>query len=152
MLVFSGTALAQVPCPADRAVSVSIGEQRFAVEVAADDASRSRGLSGREPLRPDTGMWFVTPDIDRPGFWMHGMRFPIDLIWVSPDATVAGSATLPVCRIDPCPITYPPAAVAYVLEIEAGRFRGRPGDAVTWTCEKSPPPPITVAPTASRLP
>lgn len=135
MLMLSGTALARPPCPADQTAWVSIGDQRFAVEVATDDASRSRGLSGRERLPPGNGMWFVLPDIGRPGFWMRGMRFPIDLIWVSPDGKVAGSTTLPVCRNDPCPITYPPMAVAHVLEIEAGRFRGRTGEAVTWACD-----------------
>lgn len=141
MLVVSASALAQTPCPAERATNVRVGAQRFLVEVAATDATRLRGLSGRERLAPDTGMWFVPPEVGEPGFWMRDMRFPIDLIWVSPERKVVGSVTLPVCRNDSCPISQPPSPVAYVLEIEAGRFRGRAGDAVTWTCE---------APTRSR--
>lgn len=138
MLVVSASALAQTPCPAERATNVRVGAQRFLVEVAATDATRLRGLSGRERLASDTGMWFVVPEVGEPGFWMRGMRFPIDLIWVSPERKVVGSVTLPICRNDPCPISQPPSPVAYILEIEAGRFRGRVGDAVTWTCEDTP--------------
>jgi hypothetical protein len=152
MLVVSASALAQTPCPAERAANVRVGDQRFLVEVAATDATRLRGLSGRERLVPDTGMWFVPQEVGEPGFWMRDMRFPIDLIWVSPERKAVGSATLPVCLNAPCPISYPPSPVAYVLEIEAGRFRGRVGDTVTWTCEKTTPRPVTLAPTSSRMP
>jgi uncharacterized membrane protein (UPF0127 family) len=134
MLVLSGSALAQAPCPAEQANRVQIGAQRFAVEVAATAAARERGLSGRERLASASGMWFVLPEAGWPGFWMHGMNFPIDLIWVSPERRVAGAATLPVCGKDPCPIAYPPAPAAYVLEIAAGGFAGRAGDTVEWRC------------------
>ena len=134
MLLTCGSALAQAPCPAEQAASIQIGAQRFAVEVAATPAARERGLSGHAPLAPPTGMWFVLPETGWPGFWMRGMRFPIDLIWVSPEQRVLGAATLPVCRNEPCPLAYPPAPAAYVLEIAAGGFAGRAGDEVAWLC------------------
>ncbi len=137
LLLLNTAVLAQAPCPAERAASVRVGGQSFMVEVAATPEARARGLSDRPRLGPNAGMWFVPPDIGRHGFWMRDMLFPIDLIWVSPELKVMERATLPVCRNDPCPITYPPTTVAYVLEIEAGRFRGRVGDAVTWTCENT---------------
>ncbi|MBU1665379.1 MAG: DUF192 domain-containing protein, partial [Gammaproteobacteria bacterium] len=65
---------------------------------------------------------------------MRGMRFPIDLIWVSQNQRVVDVATLPVCRNDPCPVTYPTAPATYVLEIGAGHFSGRVGDRVEWRC------------------
>ncbi|MDO9227365.1 MAG: DUF192 domain-containing protein [Pseudomonadota bacterium] len=111
-----------------------IGGQRYTVEVAATTATRERGLSGHERLAADAGMWFVFPEAGMPGFWMRGMRFPIDLIWVSPERKVLGVATLSICRDAPCPITYPPAPTIQVLEIDAGRFRGRVGDKVEWRC------------------
>lgn len=134
LLLLGGSALAQTPCPAGQARVVQIGAQRFLVEVAATPATRERGLSGHERLAPDNGMWFVLPEAGKDGFWMRGMRFPIDLIWVSPNQRVVGAATLPVCRNAPCPITYPPAPAAYVLEIGAGRFAGQAGDKVAWHC------------------
>ena len=136
MLVLSGSALAQAPCPAEQANRVRIGAQRFTVEVAATPATRERGLSGHKRLAPNAGMWFVLPEVGSPGFWMHGMRFSLDLIWVSPEKKVVGVDTLPLCRNDPCPITYPAAPAAYVLEIDAGRFGGRVGDGVEWGCGK----------------
>ena len=134
LLLLGGSALAQVPCPAEQARTVQIGAQRFAVEVAATPAARERGLSGHERLAPDSGMWFVLPEAGKTGFWMRGMRFPIDLIWVGPNQRVVGAATLPVCRDDPCPITYPAVPAAHVLEIGAGHFSGRTGDKVEWLC------------------
>ncbi len=134
LLLFSGSALARAPCPAEQAATLRIGAQGFTVEVAATPASRERGLSGHARLSPNAGMWFVLPEAEQTGFWMRGMRFPIDLIWVSPEQRVVGAATLPVCENDPCPITYPTAPAAYVLEIRAGRFTGRVGDPVEWNC------------------
>lgn len=134
LLVLSGPVLGQTPCPAEQASSVHIGGQRYTVEVAATTATRERGLSGHERLAADAGMWFVFPEAGMPGFWMRGMRFPIDLIWVSPERKVLGVATLSICRDAPCPITYPPAPTIQVLEIDAGRFRGRVGDKVEWRC------------------
>jgi len=115
LLVVSGSALAQAPCSAEQARAVRIGAQRFAAEVAATPAMQERGLSGRERLAPNAGMWFVFLEAGRPGFWMQGMRFPIDLVWVNSEQRVVGAATLPICRNDPCPIIYPPAPAAYVL-------------------------------------
>jgi uncharacterized membrane protein (UPF0127 family) len=134
LLVLSGSALAGEPCPAEQATAVAIGAQRFPVEVAATPDARERGLSGRPGLAAASGMWFVLANIGQPGFWMRGMNFPIDLIWVSPELRVVGATTLPPCRNDPCPISYPEAPVAYVLEIDAGHFRGRRDDQVTWDC------------------
>lgn len=134
MLALSSAALAGEPCPAEQARLVEIGTQRVAVEVAATPATRERGLSGREHLAPGSGMWFVLPEVGKTGFWMRGMHFPIDLIWVNSEQRVVGAATLPVCRNDPCPIVYPPTPAAYVLEIAAGRFHGRAGDRVEWEC------------------
>ena len=126
-------------CPADQASSVRIGAQRFQVTVAATPATRERGLSGQAGLARHAGMWFVLPEVGQPGFWMRDMRFSIDLIWVSPASRVAGAVTLQPCHELSCPVSYPPAPVAYVLEVAAGRFAGRPGDAVTWECRPAQP-------------
>jgi len=134
MLVLSGSALAQASCPAEQANRVQIGVQHFAVEVAATVVARERGLSGHERLASDAGMWFVLPEVGWTGFWMRGMRFPIDLIWVNQERRVVGAGTLPVCRSEPCPIAYPAAPAAYVLEVGAGRFSGKVGDEVEWGC------------------
>jgi uncharacterized membrane protein (UPF0127 family) len=65
---------------------------------------------------------------------MKDMAFAIDLVWVTPDKRVAGSARLVPCGEGPCRIHEPPEPVAYVLEVNADHFQGRPGDPVAWRC------------------
>lgn len=121
-------------CPPERADAIQVGAQRFQVEVAATDTERQRGLSGRPRLATDRGMWFVMPDPGLYGFWMRDMAFAIDLIWIDPNWTVLDSVRLEPCLSYACPVSTPPAPAAYVLEVNAGQFAGRPGDQVTWTC------------------
>lgn len=121
-------------CPAWLATHVLVGQQRFRVEVAASESTREKGLSGRTDLPTDAGMWFAMPAPGMHGFWMKDMVFPIDLIWISPDRVVLGAARLAPCAAHACPIHYPPAPAAYVLEVNAGRFAGKPGDRAEWLC------------------
>jgi len=123
-------------CAPEQAKQVQINNQTFAVEVAASPSQRTRGLSGRAGLKPGTGLWFVFPVPDRYGFWMRDMHFPIDLIWVNPDLKVSDAITLQPCKDKSCPIHYAPSEVAHVLEINAGEFAGKAGDAVGWRCSK----------------
>jgi len=127
-------------CPAWAATHVQVGQQHFRVEIAASEAAREKGLSGRAALAADAGMWFTLPWPGLHGFWMKDMAFPIDLIWINPDRVVLGAARLVPCGANACPIHYPPAPAAYVLEVNAGRFAGKPGDRVEWRCAAAPGP------------
>ncbi len=126
------------PCPASEAVQVRVGNQPFRVEVAFSERTRELGLSRRASLPADSGMWFVMPYPDWHGFWMKDMAFPIDLIWIGPDRTVVDVLSLMPCTAQSCPIHYPPSPVAYVLEVNAHHFSGRPGERVEWSCIASP--------------
>ena len=94
------------------------GGQMF-VFVATTSADQEEGLSGRQSLPADQGMLFV---FDQPGsyeFWMKDMNFPLDMVWINEDKTVAGVTA------DLSPDTYPdtflpPNDIKYVLEINAG--------------------------------
>lgn len=138
--VFALTSAAQAgeSCISDKtsgqAMQVNIGVQTFNVSVAASEIERERGLSGRTSLAAKSGMWFALPKPDWHGFWMQGMNFPIDLIWISAEQRVLGASTLQPCKGNPCPIHMPPNPVAYVLEINAGEFAGKTGDTATWHC------------------
>lgn len=126
--------LAHPPCPPQLAREVRIGQQAWRVAVAHTTEERERGLAGREGLAAGEGMWFVLPEPDVHGFWMRGMRFPIDLVWINPGRRVVGSERLFPCGEGPCPIHEPAEPIAYVLEINAGHFAGRPGEQVDWRC------------------
>lgn len=94
------------------------------VDVARTQLEKVRGLSGRESLGDNEGMLFVfdTPSIY--GFWMKGMRFPIDIVWIDGN-TVVGVTE----RVDPqvgvreedLVLYYSPAFSDRVLELRSGR-------------------------------
>jgi uncharacterized membrane protein (UPF0127 family) len=72
-------------------VDIQVGDEWLTVEVAADPASRGRGLGYREGLAPGTGMLFVFPEARERSFWMQGMRFCLDIVWIN-DGQILGAA------------------------------------------------------------
>jgi uncharacterized protein len=110
---------------ADDRVAVRIGSASFRAELALTPETRSRGLGGRDALDPDAGMLFVFPKEGIESFWMKGMRFPLDFVWISSDKRVlevtANVPPLPAGTADSVLPLYEPAQlVRYVLEINAG--------------------------------
>ena len=116
---------------------VMIGDEKFRAEIAVTDIEKSIGLSGRESLPQKTGMLFVFQHYPAPDFWMKGMEFNLDFVWIDLSCTVV-SITLNV----PSPksphngnlLTYGSSNPAhYVFEINAGevtKYGIAVGDAV----------------------
>ena len=115
---------------------VKINDQFITVDVVKDPADRDKGLSGRSELGINEGMLFIFDTADLYGFWMKGMQFPIDIVWIKNNAVVGFvanvdpqiGASLPSLRV-----YYPPEPVDRVLELKAGRtalLRLQVGDAV----------------------
>jgi hypothetical protein len=92
------------------------------LEVADTDASRMHGLSGRESLEPNAGMLFVFGHRGIYPFWMKGMKFPLDIVWID-DGKVVDVETLeppsPYLNIPPNHI--PRGMADLVLEVNAGK-------------------------------
>ncbi|MFA6354400.1 MAG: DUF192 domain-containing protein [Candidatus Paceibacterota bacterium] len=61
----------------------------FSVEMADTTLSRMKGLSGRDGLVENEGMFFVFDSPANQGFWMKDMKFPIDIIWIK-DGKIVG--------------------------------------------------------------
>lgn len=104
---------------------VALGDVSFAAEIADTDELRAKGLGYRNELAAGAGMLFVYKDERRRTFWMKGMRFPLDFIWIGADCVVVdidGSIPAPAPgTIDArLPIVSSSAPAAYVLEINAG--------------------------------
>lgn len=68
--------------------SLEINGHKFQVEVADTQSKRNKGLSGRQSLPQDQGMLFIFDHADKYPFWMKGLNFPLDFIWISGDKVV----------------------------------------------------------------
>ncbi|MFH1192756.1 MAG: DUF192 domain-containing protein [Candidatus Jorgensenbacteria bacterium] len=107
-------------------VEVRVRNQIIIAETVADEAARARGLSGHAPLGINEGMLFR---FDEPGiypFWMKGMTFPIDIVWISGNRAVGFEERVPVeegVADDRLTRYLPPEPVDKVLELAAGRVR-----------------------------
>ena len=96
--------------------------QRYAIEVADDDAERARGLMFRDALPEDRGMLFIHDAEVPQAYWMKNTKIPLDILYFDDGRKlVAQQRDVPPCSLgDACP-SYPSEAPArYVLELNAG--------------------------------
>jgi len=113
---------------------VEIRGQRVAVDVADTPAKKALGLGGRDGLAPDTGMVFPYARPDYHAFWMKGMNFDIDILWIRDGRIVDIRHRVPYPRDGRLPSYSPKAPADLVLEVDAGYARAhgwRIGDRVT---------------------
>ena len=104
---------------------VKIGDHAFSVQIADTNDERIQGLSGQPPLRSNEGMVFIFPKPDLYGFWMQGMAFPIDIIWIKDNRVIGFEEDLEPDS-NPVPKIYrPPTLVDQVLEVKAGQVKER---------------------------
>ncbi len=99
---------------------VKINGYKITVEIAADPLSREIGLSKHEKLADQQGMLFLFPDIDNRFFWMKGMMFPIDIIWIKDGRIVGINENTPVPIGSNYPHYMSPEPLDRVLEVNAG--------------------------------
>lgn len=67
---------------------IQINDATLRVEVADTQEKRSKGLGGKETLASDEGMLFIFPKTDKYPFWMKGLKFPLDFIWIRDNKVV----------------------------------------------------------------
>ncbi len=92
----STPAPAPTPAPKLPTEKVVISGRTFHLEVAADDVTRFRGLSGRTEIASDGGMLFIFPRPSRLEFVMRDCPIPIDIIYLDGSGrVVATHAMLP---------------------------------------------------------
>lgn len=108
----------------ERPVTVLVGGVEVPSELADEPEEQSLGLGERDGLKPGTGMLFAFPDSKPRTFWMYGMRFCLDIIWID-DGTVIGAAesvcpSPPGTAIADLPRFGSPGPARYVLEVPAG--------------------------------
>lgn len=102
---------------------INIDNKSIIVEVVDSPMAKARGLSGRESLEENRGMFFVFKNLGRHGFWMKDMKFPIDIIWLKDNLVVGFEENVPVQPGVPNEdliVYYPPEQINRVLELPAG--------------------------------
>jgi uncharacterized protein len=92
------------------------------LEVAADPATRARGLMEREEVPPGTGMVFLYPEDVAGAFWMKNTLVPLSIAFVAADGRVVSVHEMTPCKGDPCPSYAPAGPYRYAVELAAGSF------------------------------
>ena len=121
--------------------AVTVGNAVFQVEVADTPQARSKGLSGRDSLPLMSGMIFVFESGRTSSFWMKGMRFPLDFVWIGEECTVVDTHTniqpsTPDTDDGQLPLYRSDSPAMYTLEINAGKVAEvgiEVGDSVTFS-------------------
>lgn len=102
---------------------IQVGENELRVEVVETPSARARGLSYRDEIGSD-GMLFLFPDQEIRRFWMRGMRFSIDIVWIAQNQVVGVTENVPPPRPgtadEALPLYTSPEPVDWVLELPAG--------------------------------
>jgi uncharacterized membrane protein (UPF0127 family) len=113
--------------------SVTVG-----LELARTEPEHEKGLGGHAPLGARDGMLFI---FDRPAtysFWMKGMTFALDMMWIDSGKVVHLERDVPPpapgAPESSYPVYTPRAPALYVLEVQAG-FAARNGIDVGTTVE-----------------
>jgi hypothetical protein len=97
---------------------VRIDDIPIQVEVADTPEKREIGLSGRDRVGLQ-GLLFIFDESDYHKIWMKGMKFPIDVIWISEDLEVVGVTENMLPNSYPKTVFEPPKPIKYLIETEA---------------------------------
>ncbi len=99
---------------------LEIKGQRISVEIADTPEKQEKGLGERDSLAWDHGMYFEYSQPAFYAFWMKGMRFPIDIIWLRDSRIVGFEVNVPFEKGANGPTVRPRELVDAVLEVPAG--------------------------------
>lgn len=84
---------------------IRVGDKKLRVEIADTPGKITKGLGYRDEIgSPSTssgqvdGMLFVMPKAYVPSFWMKGMRFGLDIVWIKCERE--GLVEVGECRVE----------------------------------------------------
>jgi len=115
----------QAPAEPEAEAWVTIRTEKIPVELAESPEEQSLGLGRRDSLTWGHGMYFPYERAAFHAFWMKGMRFDIDIVWIRDGRIVDITPRIPAPDPGlpeglPLP-TYQPRELADgVLEVPAG--------------------------------
>lgn len=112
---------------------VTIGKTAVEVEIADSVWKKTKGLMFRDRLEKGRGMLFVFGNDSTHPFWMFGMRFAIDMVWMDKEGKVVHiEEDARPCRLF-CRLYRSRRLAKYVLEVNSGfvkRERVKVGDKI----------------------
>lgn len=105
-------------------VTATVGGVAVEATLAVSSSEQALGLGYRDGLKPGTGMLFVYEEPAPRSFWMKGMRFCLDIIWIEGGEVVGAAESVcpePAGTPDSdLPSYRSPEPVRYILEVPAG--------------------------------
>lgn len=97
--------------------------QTLRLELAVTTMEKEKGLGYRDNLPENQGMLFIYDHYEKFGFWMKGMRFPLDIIWIKDDQVADISENVPLLTRGSITTVQPDTEVNRVLEVNAGTVK-----------------------------
>jgi uncharacterized membrane protein (UPF0127 family) len=93
----------------------------YDIELARTSAEQTKGLGERDTIGSD-GMLFIFEREGTPAFWMKGMRFDLDFIWMNNDTITQVMTNIKKPDSDNAPLSIyrPRDSVDMMLEVPAG--------------------------------
>lgn len=111
------------PAP-PKQTQIKVGEAFINIEVADTQVLRTKGLSSRDSLASDSGMLFIFPETKKHRFWMKGMKFSLDFIFINEGKVVDllrnVPPPLPKQADNSLPVYEPVAVINMMLETNSG--------------------------------
>ena len=123
--------LAATPMEPLNQAKITVGEQSYVVELAAESEQRQKGLMWRQSLADDRGMLLIYPQAGDNRIWMKNMLMPINVYWIDADYQIIFHRRLEPCQANPCPVYAAPLASRFVLELNDSEHAIKIGDVVS---------------------
>ena len=114
-----------------KTIHVKVGSHPLAVEVAATEDERERGLMFRDKLGRDAGMLFVFDDPGYYAMWMKNTLIPLSVAFIDSHGSILNIVDMEPQTLDAHGAAGP---ALYAIETNRGWFeahRVKPGDKVT---------------------
>ena len=99
---------------------IYLNKTMLQAEIANDEESQQKGLSGRLGIDENYAMLFVFDHNDRHKMWMKDMKFSVDMIWINDKKRVVYVKHNVKPDAEPHEKYAPPIPAKYVLEVKAG--------------------------------
>jgi uncharacterized membrane protein (UPF0127 family) len=103
---------------------VYLGNITVKAEIASQPEEKQKGLGGRNSLAKNEAMLFLFDTPHQPAFWMKGMKFPLDFIWLNNSQIVDLHYSVPPPKSDTpdsqLPRIVPASPADALLEVNAG--------------------------------